>query len=35
MSIFLDTNVIASSVFFGSKPYQLIRYIMEDRVDVL
>jgi putative PIN family toxin of toxin-antitoxin system len=35
MRIVVDTNVIASAVFFGGKPYQLLRYIMEDRVDVV
>ena len=35
MRIVVDTNVIASAVFFGGKPYQLLHYIMEDRVDVV
>lgn len=35
MRIVIDTNVIASAVFFGGKPYQLLRYIMEDRLDVV
>ena len=35
MRIVIDTNVIASAVFFGGKPYQLLHYIMEDRVDVV
>lgn len=35
MRIVVDTNVIASAVFFGGKPYQLLRYIMEGRVDVV
>ena len=35
MRIVIDTNVIASAVFFGGRPYQLLRYIMEDRVDVV
>jgi putative PIN family toxin of toxin-antitoxin system len=35
MRIVIDTNVIASAVFFGGKPYQLLRHIMEDCVDVL
>ena len=35
MRIVVDTNVIASAIFFGGKPYQLLRYIMEDRVDVV
>ena len=33
MRIVIDTNVIASAVFFGGKPYQLLRYIMEGRVN--
>ena len=35
MRIVIDTNVIASAVFFGGKPYQLLRYIMEGRVGVV
>ena len=35
MRIVIDTNVIASAVFFGGKPYQLLRYIMEGSVDVV
>ena len=35
MRIVVDTNVIASAVFFGGNPYQLLRHIMEDRVDVV
>ena len=35
MRIVIDTNVIASAVFFGGKPYQLLRYIMEGRVKVV
>ena len=35
MRIVVDTNVIASAVFFGGKPYQLLRYIMEERVDAV
>lgn len=35
MRIVVDTNVIASAVFFGGKPYQLLHYIMEERVDVV
>ena len=35
MRIVVDTNVVASAVFFGGKPYQLLHYIMEDRVDVV
>lgn len=32
MRIVIDTNVIASAIFFGGKPYQLLRYIMEDKL---
>jgi len=35
MRIVLDTNVLASAVFFGGKPYRLLRCIMEDLVDVV
>ena len=35
MRIVVDINVIASAVFFGGKPYQLLHYIMEERVDVV
>ena len=35
MRIVVDTNVIASAVFFGGKPYELLHYIMESRVDVV
>ncbi|MBO4692394.1 MAG: putative toxin-antitoxin system toxin component, PIN family [Bacteroidales bacterium] len=35
MRIVIDTNVVASAVFFGGKPYQLLRHIMENRVDVV
>ena len=35
MRIVIDTNVIASAVFFGGRPYQLLRYIMENYVEVV
>lgn len=35
MRIVIDTNVLASAVFFGGKPFQLLRYIMADRVDAV
>ena len=35
MRIVVDTNVIASAIFFGGMPYQLLHYIMEGRVDVV
>ncbi|MBP5559332.1 MAG: putative toxin-antitoxin system toxin component, PIN family [Bacteroidales bacterium] len=35
MRIVIDTNIIASALFFGGKPYQLLRYVMESRVDVV
>ena len=35
MRIVIDTNVLASAIFFGGKPYQLLRHIMEERVDVV
>ena len=35
MRIVIDTNVIASAIFFGGKPYLLLRHIMEGRVNVV
>ena len=35
MKIVVDTNVIASAIFYGGNPYQLLRHIMEDKVDVV
>lgn len=35
MRIVIDTNVIASAVFYGGKPYLLLRYVMEDCVEVV
>ena len=35
MRIVIDTNVIASAIFFGGRPYQLLHYIMEDCVEVV
>ena len=35
MRIVIDTNVLDSAVFFGGKPYQLLQYIMESRVNVV
>ncbi len=35
MRIVIDTNIIASALFFGGKPYQLLRYVMESRVDAV
>lgn len=35
MRIVIDTNVLASAVYFGGKPYQLLQYIMESRVNVV
>ena len=35
MRIVIDTNVIASAIFFGGKPYLLLRYIMDGQVDVV
>lgn len=35
MRIVIDTNVIASAIFFGGKPYQLLRHIMDGQVDVV
>ena len=33
MKIVIDTNVIASAIFFDGKPDQLIRLLMEGRLD--
>ena len=35
MRIIIDTNIIPSALFFGGKPYLLLRYVMESRVDVV
>ena len=35
MRIVIDTNVIASAVFFGGQPYRLLHCIMEGQVDVV
>ena len=35
MRIVIDTNVIASAVFYGGKPYLLLRYVMEDCVEAV
>lgn len=35
MRIVIDTNVIASAVFFGGKPYELLHHVMEERVNVV
>lgn len=35
MRIVIDTNVMASAVFFGGQPYRLLHYIMEGQVDVV
>lgn len=35
MRIVIDTNVLASAIFFGGKPYLLLRYIMDGQVDVV
>ncbi len=35
MRIVIDTNVIASAIYFGGKPFVLLRRVMEDKVNVL
>ena len=35
MRIVIDTNVMASAVFFGGQPYRLLHYILEGQVDVV
>ena len=35
MRIVIDTNVIASAIYFGGKPFVLLQRVMEDKVDVL
>ena len=32
MRIVVDTNVIASAIFFGGKPYQLLRLLAQVRI---
>ena len=32
MRIVVDTNIVASAFFFGGKPYQLLKLIMEGSV---
>lgn len=35
MGIVVDTNVIASAVYFGGKPYDLLKLIMEEKVSAI
>ena len=35
MRIVVDTNVIASAVYFGGKPYDLLKLIMEKKVSAI
>lgn len=35
MRIVIDTNVIASAVYFGGKPYDLLKLIMEEKVSAI
>ena len=35
MRIVVDTNVIASAVYFGGKPYDLLKLIMEEKVSAI
>ncbi|SFV03826.1 putative toxin-antitoxin system toxin component, PIN family [Butyrivibrio sp. INlla21] len=33
MRIVLDTNVIASAIFFGGKPKEVVDLLMNDKID--
>ena len=35
MRIVVDTNVIASAIYFGGKPYELLKLIMEERISAI
>ena len=35
MRIVVDTNVIASAIYFGGKPFKLLKLIMEDRISAI
>ena len=35
MRLVVDTNVIASAVYFGGKPYDLLKLIMEEKVSAI
>ena len=35
MRIVVDTNVIVSAVYFGGKPYDLLKLIMEEKVSAI
>ncbi len=33
MRVVIDTNVVASAIFFGGKPKELIDHVMNDRME--
>ena len=33
MRVVIDTNVVASAIFFGGKPEEVIDYVMTNRID--
>ena len=35
MRIVADTNVIASAIYFGGKPFELLKLIMEERISAI
>ena len=35
MRIVVDTNVIASAIYFEGKPYELLKLIMEERISAI
>lgn len=35
MRIVIDTNVIASAIYFGGKPFELLKLIMEERISAI
>ena len=35
MRIVVDTNVLASAVYFGGKPFKLLKLIMEEQISAI
>ena len=34
MNVVIDTNVVASAIFFGGKPKKIIELLMVDQIEV-
>ena len=34
MNVVVDTNVVASAIFFGGKPKEIIDLIMKDNIEI-